>query len=145
MGLFSYNGIGKLVFVDDNINSLVYQQILVENLYESVRMMNLDQFIFQHDNAPAHSSKLIKRFFGENKIELLPWPARSPDLNPIENLWSIIGSKIAEKKIYNQKDLKAQIRNIWSNIDKSTLRNLANSMPNRLRLTINNHGKNIKY
>lgn len=142
---FSYNGIGKLVFVEENINSLVYQQILVENLCESARMMDLDKFIFQHDNAPAHSSKLIKRFFDENKIELLSWPAQSPDLNPIENLWAIIGSKIAEKNIYNKKDLKGEIMNIWLNIDKDTLRNLAYSMPNRLMMTISNGGKNIKY
>ena len=61
-------------------------------------MMVLEDFIFQQDNAPAHSSKLIKKFFEENKIKLLPWPAQSPDLNPFENFWAILGSKLSGKK-----------------------------------------------
>jgi transposase len=39
-----------------------------------------------HDNAPIHTSKLIKDFFAENGIEPMIWPPQSPDLNPIENL-----------------------------------------------------------
>ena len=63
---FPYHGIGKIVFVEENINSLKYQQTLVENLMNSAKMMGLQNFIFQQDNAPAHSSKLIKKYFEEN-------------------------------------------------------------------------------
>ena len=142
---FSYHGIGKLVFVEENINSLKYQQILVENLVNSAKMMGIQDFIFQQDNAPAHSSKLIKKYFEENQIKLLPWPAQSPDLNPIENLWGIISSKLSERTINSTQNLKQEIMNIWGNIDKTTLKNLVYSMPNRLREVISNKGKNIRY
>jgi len=142
---FSYSGVGNLVFIDQKVNSLTYQQILVENLKESAKMMLLQDFIFQQDNAPAHSSKLIKKIFEENKIKLLPWPAQSPDLNPIENLWAILGSKLSGKKIYSTENLKSEIMNVWSNIDINILKNLAKSMPNRLRMVISNNGKNDKY
>ena len=69
---FSFHGVGRLVVIDDNINSLKYQQILIENLVPSAKMMGMKNFVFQQDNAPAHSSKLIKNFFEKNKIKLLP-------------------------------------------------------------------------
>ena len=99
----------------------------------------------KHNNAPAHSSKLIKNFFEKNKIKLLPWPAQSPDLNPIENLWAIIDTKLCKKSIYSKESLKSEILNIWESMDTNILKNLVNSMPNRLRMVIRNNGENTKY
>ena len=41
---------------------------------------------FQQDNAPCHTARSIKQYMEEKRLNLMPWPARSPDLNPIENL-----------------------------------------------------------
>jgi hypothetical protein len=43
---------------------------------------------FQQDNASIYASKSANKRFQEQNITLLPWPALSPDLNPIENLWA---------------------------------------------------------
>ena len=142
---FSYYGKGNLIFIDDIINALRYQQILSENLIESVNNMNLNTFIFQQDNAPSHSSKLLKQFFNKNNIELLPFPPQSPDLNPIENLWAYISSKLIEKSPKTINDLKNEILNIWNSLDNNKLRKLANSLPNRLRQVIESNGKHINY
>lgn len=82
-GCFSYYGIGKLIVIDGKMDSTKYVNILARNLRESARSMNLDDFIFQQDNDPKHTSKLTKEYFRRNNINVFPWAPQSPDLNPI--------------------------------------------------------------
>ena len=58
-------------------------------------------FVFQQDNAPPHSS----RYFLNQLPSVLEWPARSPDLIPIEQLWDYIKGKIAGEKLVDADQL----------------------------------------
>ena len=49
-----------------------------------------DEFVFMDDNARPHLARVADQFLEENGIERVEWPARSPDCNPIENLWDNI-------------------------------------------------------
>ncbi|GFX20001.1 transposable element Tc3 transposase [Trichonephila clavipes] len=58
--------------------------------YHSRTPLDLATAIFQQDNARPHVARIVQRFFVKHQIELIPWPARSPDLSPIENMWSMV-------------------------------------------------------
>ncbi|GFY34577.1 transposable element Tcb1 transposase [Trichonephila clavipes] len=59
-------------------------------------LQGLATAIFQQDNAQPHLARIVQRFFVNHQIELLPWPARSPDLSPIENMWSMVAQRLTQ-------------------------------------------------
>ncbi|GFW01716.1 transposable element Tcb1 transposase [Trichonephila clavipes] len=57
-------------------------------------LQGLATAIFQQDNARPHVARIVQRFFVNHQVELLPWPARSPNLLPIENMWSMVAHRL---------------------------------------------------
>ena len=70
----------------------------------------------------------------KNNVDVLPWPSRSPDLNPIENLWGAIVRDIYRegKKYNNSNELKNAIIQSWESIPEETIKALSESMYNRI-------------
>ena len=75
----------------------------------------------------------------------MDWPANSPDLNPIENLWNIVKRNVKRKKPQNQKNLTGFMKEEQDAIPESILINLIKSMRRRCELVIENNGERIPY
>ena len=68
------------------------------------------------------------------------WLPNSPDLSPIENVWSIMATAVyADPELQSLQALKHRLRKAWKSISLSTLQNLIGSMPNRLKAVIKNN------
>ena len=71
---------------------------------------------FQHDNDPKHTSHAVISWLDDYQVNAMPWPAQSPDLNPIENLWMMVKRQIGNKIFKTGNDLMIQIEKQWNAI-----------------------------
>lgn len=143
----SVHGPGVCWLINERFTGGVYRTVLENIMLPSVTQLFPENFIFQHDNCPVHTSRIVLQCLEDNGIQTLPWPANSPDLNPIENVWAIIVKKLYQVnvRIQNAEQLTEQIQNIWEEIDPEYTRNLINSMPRRLQCVIDANGGATKY
>jgi len=97
-GCICKNGVGPLVLIDGIMRKEQYLKILQENLGGVIGKMGLaaEKCIFQQDNDPKHTSHLVKNWLLNQKFQTMKWPPQSPDMNPIENLWSHVKSQLAK-------------------------------------------------
>jgi hypothetical protein len=107
--------------------------------------------IFMQDGAPAHKSKMTADWLKEN----LPpgwivndgekWPAYSPDLNPIENLWNLFQNAVIEHNPATTAQFRKLLTKVWWNIPQDYIRNLYGSMARRCEAVIAAEGRMTKY
>ncbi|KMQ90442.1 sodium-coupled monocarboxylate transporter 1 [Lasius niger] len=145
-GCFSWEGVGQLVKFDGIMTVNIYIYILCENLEVSLIQLSLENnFILQQDNDPKHTAKKTKKFFISHHIKLLDWPPQSPDLNPIEILWSILDRNVDKTGVTNKNNYFDALQRAWENLDLNNLHNLVESMPRRLAAVIKAKGGHTKY
>ncbi len=130
-------GVGPLCFLKSTVNAAIYQEILEHFMLPSADKHHGDaDFIFQQDLAPAHTAKGTKSWFNDHGVTVLDWPANSPDLNPIENLWGIVKRKMRDTRPNNADDLKATVKETWASIPPQQCHKLITSMPRRIEAVI---------
>lgn len=146
-GCFSAYGNSSLAFISHRLNSKMYQEVLCNNLVPYMKRFKRIKFTFMQDNASCHVSSDTKSWISAKKISVLTHPSRSPDLNPIENLWGLLVRAVYKenKKYSTVQELKDAIEQAWEEIPNETLASLANSMPNRIFEVINKNGGYTSY
>uniref|UniRef100_A0A8C1CKD1 Uncharacterized protein n=1 Tax=Cyprinus carpio TaxID=7962 RepID=A0A8C1CKD1_CYPCA len=147
-GCFSTKGVGSLIILPKNTarNKEWYQNVLQEQLLLTIHeQFGDDPCIFQHDGAPCHKAREIKKWLEDHCIETLdPWPGNSPDLSPIESLWSVLRRRVDEQKPKNSDQLRELIRQEWIAISRDLAQDLISSMPERIAEVMKNKGQHCK-
>ena len=72
---------------------------------------------FMHDNARPHLAAITRQFLATNNVSVLDWPANSPDLIPIEQVWDELGRHVRRNHaIHTVNDLAAALQAEWANL-----------------------------
>lgn len=145
-GCMSGLGVGKVYQCEGAMNQYQYLTVLEEcMLMSGLVLFGKDDFIFQQDNAPCHKARRVTQYLQESGVTIMEWPAQSPDLNPIENLWRILGQKVENKQPSNKTELWTLLKKEWETMDPSICQKLVESMPKRVRAVIKAKGHHTKY
>lgn len=117
-----------------------YINILEDSLLPSIpKLADCGEFTFQQDGASSHTAKTTKNWLQYKQMEVLDWPANSPDLSPIENIWWLMKRKLRNEPQWNI-DLKIKLQEMWASISREHCENLLKSMPKRVKCVIQARG-----
>ena len=161
-GCFARTKLSSIVFIDEIINSDVYIAILHDNLLPFIDELIADgttDIIFQQDNARPHVSKKTHEFLmnatREHGFSVMEWPPNSPDMNPIEHLWSHIKLELHHRYPDTKtlpgcpetvkRVLKERLAEVWRDIGREVLDRLIDSMPSRVQALLDAEGWYTEY
>ena len=143
---FSSYGKAQIVFPSTRMNSEEYQEMLDASLIPFLEEHDEIPHIFQQDNAPIHNSASTRAWLTAQNITVIEWPACSPDINVIENVWGILARRVyANNRQFQNIKLRTAITKCWDEIDMNLLKKLIDSVPNRLFQVINRNGGSTDY
>ncbi|GFV53241.1 transposable element Tc3 transposase [Trichonephila clavipes] len=91
------------------------------------------QFLFMDDNAPCHRTVAAEQLLESEDIERMDWPARSPDLNPIEHVWDVLGRRLAARTFppVTIRELRLALQDEWAAMPQQLIDTLILSMGRR--------------
>ena len=104
-----------------------------------------NNFVFLQDNDPKHTSEVVQRYLANKKVNVMKWPAQSPNLNPIENLWAELNRITAEPRPRNEDELFEVLKRGWESLSIEHLHSLIESMPRRCKAVVEAKGMPTKY
>jgi DDE superfamily endonuclease len=157
---FTGAGPGPLIVCDaGSVNADRYIEILNDGVItfidellrpsldaDTITVATEDIFLFMHDNAPCHTAVKVTKFLKSRRLPIMKWPAQSPDLNPIENLWTDFKERFHAHCIHSglKPSTRAEalekfagiLRELWRTQGTELITSLIKSMPRRVAAMI---------
>ncbi len=134
-GCISEYGMGSLHVLEGTMNAERYIKVLEQHMLPSRWCLFQGRTcVFQQDNAKPHTAAITTAWLRSRRVRVLNWPACSPDLSPIENIWRIIKWKIRQRRPQTLQQLETYIRQEWDQIPTPKLQRLITSMPDVFKL-----------
>ncbi len=140
-GCISAYGMGSLHVLEGTMNAERYIKVLEQHMLPSRwRLFQGRSCVFQQDNAKPHTAAITTAWLRSRRVRVLNWPACSPDLSPVENIWRIIKWKIKQRWPRTLQQLETFIGQEWDQIRTPKLQKLITSMPRRLQTVLKRRG-----
>ncbi|GFS85961.1 transposable element Tc3 transposase [Trichonephila clavipes] len=126
------------VFRSGSVTGQIYRDEVLDPYVRLFRGAYGRDFLFMDDNARPHRANLVDEFLESEDIKRIPWPANSPDLNPIENLWDYLGRAIARRHPppRDVNGLKTALLEEWSLIPQTVINNVISSLKTRCDMCV---------
>ncbi len=136
-----FSGVGAQEYADVLHNTLLPDG---DKLFASSGVW-ASKWVLQQDGAAAHTAKDIRSLLAERMPgRVLDWPANSPDLSWIENIWGWMEKELRRRPYCsNIEDFKVTLQSVWKTVPKSMLERSVNGMPKRLVKCIELDGEGI--
>lgn len=140
---FGIEGKTAMVLFKENMNAAKLSEILRRHFFPICRTLITPHrmaVVSFHDNDPKYRSHLVTDLLDQKKVLDAGQPPGSPDVNPMENLYGIVAKAVAEHRPRTKAGFSRAIKMEWNKVKKKVLRNLVNSMKNRLKDVRQAHG-----
>lgn len=147
-GGISSNARTELVIVEGRLNATRYiEEILQDHVVRYAEFIGAESFLLMQDNARAHSAQCVEQYLFDVGIRKIQWPARSPDMNPIEHVWDMLKRRVKRSlnPPQNLRELKTALVAAWEEIPQMDIKNIIHSMPDRMQAVIRARGGNTRY
>ena len=101
-----------------------------------------DEILFQHDNARPHVARICRDFLANENIRVIPWPALSSDMAPIEHLWDCLDRRVRKRphQPQNLNEMRNALNQEWRRISQANIRRLIQSLNRRCNALIDARG-----
>ena len=143
-GAITTTGKVSMAFYRHTLNQERYQQLLEEHLYPAAdKIWGSGVWVMLQDNAPPHRAISTQRAVLRRAGDIIDWPSASPDVNPIENLWSVLKNRVYERDPRTTMDLENFVEQEWEALDNEQVANLALNMPQRVNKILDLGGSYI--
>lgn len=145
-GWMSAAGVGELVKISPGENAGNYVNLLEETMWPTVRTVypqaEVSYILYVHENSPEHTARAVTDWFYQHpEIYVIPWPSKSQDLNPMENLWGLMIEMWDKKSEKTGREVEQYCNEIWEFVRGSEIcSRLVGSMRARLQEVIESKG-----
>jgi transposase len=143
-GCMTVHGPGFMCKLEGTMVKETYKSILQDELARTIDHYGMDpqRVIFQHDNDPKHTARIVHEWLNEQLFDVLIWPDQSPDLNPIEHLWAWMKIRLNqyERAPTGMVDLWDRVQDVWNGFGADECRRLIHTMPQRVEAVLQAKG-----
>ncbi|GFX53456.1 transposable element Tcb2 transposase [Trichonephila clavipes] len=139
-GVIAYDSRSTLIVMRGTLTGQRYVDDILQP-HVGPFLNGLSGAIFQQDNAPPHTARVAQDFL--RHFQTLPWPARSPNLSPVEHVWDQLKRQIPSS--HSVHHLELAVQDLWAHLPQDNIRYLINSMPDRVAACIAAGGGPTRY